>query len=198
MFLCGCERPAPSDTKLPDVAEANKEEQERLGLDYLKKQEEKSAQKMAQLQQITVLRMLGPIAEWQVSTQKQGKTDEAIAKAKKEGVYDVELKKSFTDRGLVLKFFTYVPYAFRKLRGMEPQPESCDFICEIPPKWEPEIAALIGKPDGKTSDTDPSGKPRDWYRCADVSFAVVEGTVRVLRVHLDSKEMVWELIDPKA
>ncbi len=190
-LLCGCDRPDAPDAKLPEVDQAA---QLKVGEEFVKKQQEQSANKIQTAELLTVLRVLGPVAEWQVSTDKQGKADDALVKAKQNGTFDAVMKKAFTNRGLLLKFFTSLPYAINGLRTVEPRPETCDFICEIPPKWQPDIEALLGKPDAKTSDTDEAGKPRDWYRFSEVSFGVVDGSIKTVRVDVDSKARTWELL----
>jgi hypothetical protein len=190
--LWGCDRPDEAEAVAPSAIDPTLVE--KAGMDYLKEQEETGRLRVEAMKRQVVLRNLGPVAKWDVSTDRDGKPDDALVKAKKDGVYDAILDKAFSDRGLKLRFFTGLPAAIKGLRAAEPRPDACDLICEVPPAWK-DLEPMLDPECEKTSDTDSSGRPREWRRYADVSLGVVNDTVPIVRLHLNSKTRGWEFLE---
>lgn len=141
-----------------------------------------------------VLKALGGIKDWKVSTEKDGKPNPDLVAAEQRGDYEKVLKTAFSHHDLELKFFIYLPHAIAGLRQSKPVPEYCDLTCEEPIEFA-GIQKHLGKDVKVTEDADPAGKARKWYRDDEVSVGVVDNHATVVRIFPTAKTRGWLLID---
>jgi hypothetical protein len=140
-----------------------------------------------------ILKALGNIASWQVSTQKDGKVNDEIVKLVQSGTVDKVLTEAFTDQGLELKNFIYLPEAIKALRHLTPRPEYCDFLSEDPIEFD-VVKDYVKGDIAISDDKDARVNPLKWFRDIEVSIGVVDNRVAVVRVHSNAKTLDWQMV----
>lgn len=196
LLLAGCDSsssPPPGAAPPSDTPEAKSKSLSDAEVRKIQERARQQNGEMSMQRRKRVLQELGEFKKWEVSTQRNGKVDEEVAKTAATGAYEKALKTAFSQPGLDLRFFSYVPKAITELRKIKPTPESCDIYCASPIEFS-TLKDYLGDKLEETSDTDPDGHPRKWYREQEVSFGVVDGKVTVVRLNLAVRAHDWQQI----
>jgi hypothetical protein len=196
LSLSGCEPEeitTPAGPPTPEQVAAM--EQNRKAIEALQTQQQLRIEGELRLRdRKAMLKALGPVESWQVSTERDGKVDDELVKFQQSGYFDNSLKEAFSHRGLELKFFIHLPKAIAALKQFDPRPEYCDLICGEPVAVE-DVKDYFTDGVVTSDDTDASGKPRKWYRDKEVSFGVVDNHIAVVRIHVNAKTFDWQQVN---